>query len=105
MISDFIKGLEILSKHQKDGDVHGSHEMIYVSGVDLTGMSLEEVQELGRLGFIPGDDSASISDLIFENFDHDLWETGIKNGGVQNLTEEEWDWLKGTVSNGFCYYT
>ena len=105
MLNDFIKGLNILAKHQEKGDVYGSHEMVYVSGIDLDSVSLEEVRELGALGFIPGDDSASISDLIFENFDHDLWETGIKTGGVQNLTQEEWDWLKGAVSSGFCYYT
>ena len=105
MLSDFIKGLNILAKHQEKGDVYGSHEMVYVSGIDLNSVSLEEVRELGALGFIPGDDSTSISDLIFENFNHDLWETGMKTGGVQNLTQEEWDWLKCAVSSGFCYYT
>ena len=105
MLNGFIKGLNILAKHQEKGDVYGSREMVYVSGIDLKSISLEEVRELGALGFIPGDDSASISDLIFENFDHDLWETGLKTGGVQNLTQEEWDWLKGAVSSGFCYYT
>lgn len=105
MLNDFIKGLDILSKHQENGDVHGSHEIVYVSGVDLKSISLEEVQELGKLGFIPGDDSESVTELIQEEFDHDLWETGLKTGGVQNLTQEEWDWLKGAVSSGFCYYT
>lgn len=105
MLNGFIKGLNILAKHQEKGDVYGSREMVYVSGIDLKSISLEEVRELGALGFIPGDDSTSISDLIFENFDHDIWETGLKTGGVQNLTQEEWDWLKDVVSSGFCYYT
>jgi hypothetical protein len=105
MLNDFVKGLNILAKHQEKGDVYGSHEMVYVGGIDLDSISLEEVRELGVLGFIPGDDSSSISDLIFENFGHDIWETGLKTGGVQTLTQEEWDWLKDVVSRGFCYYT
>lgn len=102
MLNDFIKGLNILAKHQENGDVCGSHELVYVSGIDLKSVSLEEVRELGALGFMPGDDSVSISDLIFRKFDHDIWEAG---GGIQTITQEEWDWLNSVVSNGFCYYT
>ena len=105
MLNNFVKGLNILAKHQESGDVYGSHDMVHVDGIDLDSISLEEVRELGSLGFIPGDDSLSILELILENFGHDLWEAGIKTGGVQNLTQEEWDWLKGVVSNGFRYYT
>ena len=83
MINDFIKGINILSKHQTEYyDMYAEHEIIYIKNVDMQSISASEIQELAALGFYPGADEYSTKYAA-----RDLEEAGIE----VNSDEFEWD--------------
>lgn len=105
MINDFIKGINILAKHQTEhSDIYAERDIIYIENVDMKFISASEIQELAALGFYPGADEYSTKYAA-----HDLEEAGIKVNGDEfewdAVTEEQWDYLKEDIENSFYYYT
>lgn len=99
-MEDLIKALTILKKYLKDRyDKYPTlceHDILYVCGIDLPKIPVEEVRLLDELGFIPGLDNGDYN-FIEETLGYDFAITG----NFKEITSEQWDMIKNSLSDCF----
>lgn len=99
-MKDLIEALTILLKYMADPDNHYptacEHDVLYVWGVDIAKVPVEDVRKLDELGFIPGFDDCDY-ETIEETLGHDFAITG----SFKEMTAEQWDSVKERLSDCF----
>ena len=101
-MEDLIKALNILwpylSEYNSKWPTHCEHDILYVCGIDMDKISLEEVHELSKLGFLPGGDEDP--EICIYN------EEGEYDGSVdfENISQKDWDDIKDNLTNCFRSY-
>lgn len=99
-MKDLIEALTILLKYMIDPDNRWptacEHDMMFVWGVDIKKVTVEDVRKLSTLGFMPGFDYVD-----FEYVDKTLGHDFAIEGTFENVTPEQWDMVKGNLSNCF----
>lgn len=103
-MEDLIKALQILKKYLIDENNQKypcacEHDILYVCGIDMDAMTVEDVHELYKLGFIPGSDEDSEITAIYD-------EDGDYCGDVDfsEISQEDWDNMKFEITNCFRSY-
>ena len=101
-MEDLIKALNIIWPYLEDYNnkwpTSCEHDILYVCGVDMNKISLEEIHELDRLGFLPGSDEDA--DICIYN------DKGEYEGSIdfENIKQNDWDKIKGNLTNCFRSY-
>ena len=103
-MEDLIKALQILKKYLIDDynqeyPFSCEHDILYVCGIDMDAMTVEDVRELYKLGFIPGSDEDSEITAIYD-------EDGNYCGDIDfsEISQEDWDNMKFEITNCFRSY-
>ena len=90
-MEDLIKALNIIWPYLEDYNnkwpTSCEHDILYVCGVDMDKIHIEEIHELYKLGFLPGSD-----------------EDGAKSVDFKNIGQNDWDKIKGNLTNCFRSY-
>lgn len=92
-MKDLIAALLIFARCLKKEDVYApiscEHDVMYVCGVDMNKLSLDDVHKLYELGFIPGDGDC----------DYELCE----DVDFKTIIQKEWDSIKNELTD--CFYS
>ena len=92
-MKDLIAALLIfarcLKKENAYAQIHCEHDVMYVCGVDMNKLSVDDVHKLYELGFIPGDGDSDYE--ICEDVD------------FETITQKEWDNIKNELTD--CFYS
>lgn len=102
-MEDLIKALNILwlclNEYNSKWPTSCDHDVLYVCGVDMNKLTLENIHELAKLGFIPGSDDDAYYICIYN-------ENGEYEGDVdfENISQEELDNIKDNITNCFHSY-
>lgn len=90
-MEELIKSLQIFIKYMDKDDItykfpiSVGYDVIFLAGPIVENMSLDEIKELHKYGWHPGDPESN-------EFD----------GDVENLTQNEWDEIKENIDD--CFY-
>ena len=100
-MEDLIKALQIFLPYYYGGrwPTHCEHDIMYVAKIDVSKMDASVVRELNKLGFMPGWGDADyeiVKELLGEDF--------AMSGNYEDITDEDWDKIKGKISDGFFSY-
>ena len=96
-MEELIKALTILRgfmKPENNFPTACEHDILYVRGVDYGKISAKDVQELAKLGFLPGSDEdwASVEEVLGEVFDD-----------FEQISEEQWEKVKNECWLDDCF--
>ena len=97
-MNDLIEALTILSKYVNNKfPTACEHDVLYVCGIKMNEVTVEDVHRLYKLGFIPGNDDDDYRE-IYDKEGNYVGEIDLKT-----IDQQTWDTVKNKLSN--CFYS
>lgn len=101
-MNDLIEALTILSKYLNDYSKKYptvcEHDILYICGIKVSEVTVEDVRRLYDLGFIPGSDDDSYEWKMYNNEGNCIGDIEI-----DKIDQETWDKVKNNLSD--CFYS
>ena len=99
-MNDLIEALNILSKYLKKGKKFPTaceHDILYVCGIKMDEVTVEDVHRLYKLGFIPGNDDDDYKEIYDKEGNY------VGEIDLETIDQQTWDTVKNKLSN--CFYS
>ena len=101
-MEDLIKALNIIWPYLKDYSSRWptscEHDILYVCGVDMNKICIEDIHELSKLGFLPGSDEDPEICIYNENGEYE------RSVDFETISQKDWDGIKNYITNCFRSY-
>jgi hypothetical protein len=98
-MNDLIEALTILSKYvNKKFPTACEHDVLYVCGIKMDEVTIEDVHRLYKLGFIPGNDDDDYREIYDKEGNY------VGEIDLETIDQLTWDMVKNKMSNCFFSY-
>ena len=99
-MNDLIEALTILSKYLKKGKKFPTaceHDILYVCGINMDEVTVEDVHRLYDLGFIPGSDEDDYREIYDDEGNY------VDDIDMRTIDQATWNRIKNNISD--CFYS
>jgi hypothetical protein len=101
-MNDLIEALNILSKYLNDYGkkfpIACEHDILYVCGIKMDEVTVEDIHRLYDLGFMPGNDDDDYKELYDKEGNY------VGEIDLETIDQLTWDMVKNKLSDCFFSY-